>query len=203
MKSFVYDDLVEFEHLPYCVGVCLHNSSQRSNEKPNKPIPQSDRNVAVDEVVVNSVLNIRPNKQMQQVRRVRDVLFRPKRQFQRQGFNNGFQQPFGASQSQALANANSNHFGPNGFGSAAANSQAQGFQTNSATGNFGASSTAALTQAFNVQNGNAAGSLGNAFTQQYTLPDGRVIDINAANGASFGNGANSKGSSSTVNISRG
>lgn len=68
-----------------------------ANEKPNKapesgkfslnvPFLESecylglflaDRNIAVDEVIVDSVLNIRPNKQQQQVRRVRQI---PRRQ---------------------------------------------------------------------------------------------------------------------------
>lgn len=119
------------------------------------------------------------------------------------GFGHGFD-GFGSSQSQANANANSHHFGPRGFGAAAANSQAQGFQSQSPLGNFGASATGALTQSFDVNNGRSTGGFGGAFTQQYRLPDGRVIDVSAANGLTYGpDGRPASSRSNSVNIHNG
>lgn len=124
--------------------------------------------------------------------------------FQHRRFPQGFGQDFGGSQSQANANANSHHFGPQGFGAAAANAQAQGFDSHSPLGNFGASSTGALTQSFDVNNGKSTGGFGGSFTQQYRLPDGRVIDVSAANGLTYGPDGNpARSQSNAINISQG
>lgn len=159
-------------------------------------------NIAVDEVVVESSLYIKP-KPRPQLRRTRNAIFaefnnnivplilhrRVKRQFQ---------------QSQAISNAaaNQNYASPFGFQSSAANAQAQAFNAQGPSGSFGASAAGTGTQALNLNRFGAQNSAGASHSLNFNLPNGQTINFASTN--SFANGpagntANSRGSSVSVN----
>lgn len=160
--------------------------------------------VAVDEVVVESSLYIKP-KQRPQLRRVRRSILsdldnlkslvehrRVKRQFGEYG------------QSQAVSNAaaQQNYNNLFGFGNSAANAQAQAFNAQGPSGGFGASAAGTLTQAVNGNHLGVQNAAGASHALTFNLPNGQSVNFastnNFANGPN-GNNANSRGSAVSIN----
>ncbi|XP_014097407.1 uncharacterized protein [Bactrocera oleae] len=186
-------------------AACITASSLNVVSEDNtRSAPLPINGAAVDEVLVESSLYIKPKSNMRpQVRRVRSIPYamplnsasllehvRVKRMPQS-----------GQSQATAAADANSFKFGPHGSSAAAANAGSQAFNAFGPHSAFGASSAGTLTQAsqfgaFGPQNSAAA-----SMSQAYRLPNGQVINFAStnsfANGAN-GNNANSRGSSVSV-----
>ncbi|XP_037933062.1 uncharacterized protein LOC119667808 [Teleopsis dalmanni] len=173
---------------------------------PSAPLPSTG--AAVDEVVVESSLYIKP-KPKPNVRRIRSIPNielasliehkRVKRIPRRQ--NNAFQQPeYGQSQAAANAAANNNYQNPFGFGASQANAQSQAFNAQGPSGSFGASSAGSVTQALNANKFGIQNSAGASLAQTYTLPNRQTINFASTN--SFANSplanANSRGSSVSV-----
>ncbi|XP_073837770.1 uncharacterized protein [Musca autumnalis] len=159
-------------------------------------------NIAVDEVVVESSLYIKP-KPRPQLRRTRSAIFpefnsylvplnfhrRVKRQFH---------------QSQAISNAAANQNFASQFGvqNSAANAQAQAFNAQGPSGSFGASAAGTGTQALSLNRFGAQNSAAASHSLNFNLPNGQKINFASTN--SFANGpagntANSRGSAVSVN----
>ncbi|XP_075162322.1 uncharacterized protein LOC142234992 [Haematobia irritans] len=158
--------------------------------------------IAVDEVVVESSLYIKP-KPRSQLRRTRNAVFGEfsnslaplilHRRVKRQN-----------RQSQAVVNAaaNQNSITNHGLHSSAANAQAQAFNAHGPSGSFGASSAGTATQALNVNRLGAQNAAGASHSLNFNLPNGQSINFASTN--SFANGpagntANSRGSAVSLN----
>ncbi|XP_061391131.1 uncharacterized protein LOC133326528 [Musca vetustissima] len=199
MKCFIV--LLMFVAINGLAVVAAVDDSNIANQHniQTQPLPG---NIAVDEVVVESSLYIKP-KPRPQLRRTRSAIFaefnnnlvplilhrRVKRQFQ---------------QSQAISNAfaNQNLASPFGFQNSAANAQAQAFNSQGPAGSFGASAAGTGTQAFNANRFGAQNSAAASHTLNFNLPNGQTINFASTN--SFANGpagniANSRGSAVSVN----
>ncbi|XP_054733113.1 uncharacterized protein LOC129241018 [Anastrepha obliqua] len=173
------------------------------------PLPANG--AAVDEVVVESSLYIKPKANLRpQVRRVRSIPFemplnsasllehvRVKRRPQFQPFA----PQYGQSQAIANADAHNRNVGPFGANTADSNAGSQAFNAFGPNGSFGASSAGTISQAtqsgpFGLQN-----SAGASMSQSYKLPNGQTINFASTNSFAngpFGNNANSRGSSVSV-----
>ncbi|XP_037814858.1 uncharacterized protein LOC119605676 [Lucilia sericata] len=178
------------------------NVVNQENTPQNTQLPSNG--VAVDEVVVESSLYIKPKQQRPQLRRVRRSIFdnfnfkslvehkRVKRQF------NDY------SQSQAAANAaaQQNYNNLFGFGNSAANAQSQAFNSQGPLGGFGASAAGTLTQATNGNKFGVQNSAGASHALTFNLPNGQSVNFASTNNfanAPGGNSANSRGSAVSVN----
>ncbi|KAI8122359.1 hypothetical protein CVS40_6763 [Lucilia cuprina] len=183
--------------------------SQQKFPSVNQVLPMlliitASNGVAVDEVVVESSLYIKPKQQRPQLRRVRRSIFdnfnlksliehkRVKRQFNEY------------SQSQAAANAaaQQNYNNLFGFGNSAANAQSQAFNSQGPLGGFGASAAGTLTQATNGNKFGVQNSAGASHALTFNLPNGQSVNFASTNNfanAPGGNSANSRGSAVSVN----
>lgn len=154
------------------------------------------------EVLVESSLHVRKANPAvrRNVRSVLDllvpapeaVLVRQKRQFG----------GFGASSSNANANAFNQQFGPNGFGASAANAGAQSFYNQGPGGGFGASAANSASQGFQAGPGGFSGSAGQSGSQSYKLPGDRDINLSYSGGFSVANGQPSVSQGSSISFSK-
>ena len=160
---------------------------------------------AVDEVVVQSSLHIKPKQQRLQLRRVRrsilGVLDNRKSLLEHKRVKRQFGQ-FGQSQAVANAAAQQNFNNQFGFGNSAANAQAQAFNAQGPAGSFGASAAGTVTQALNGNSLGFQNSAGASHALTFNLPNGQSVNFASTN--SFANGpggnnANSRGSAVSVN----
>ncbi|XP_013114655.1 uncharacterized protein LOC106092364 isoform X2 [Stomoxys calcitrans] len=159
-------------------------------------------NIAVDEVVVESSLYIKPKPQPQ-LRRTRNAVFGE--------FSNSLlplvlhrrvKRQFGQTQAVANAAANQNSKTNGGLQSSAANAQAQAFNAQGPSGSFGASSAGTATQSLSINSQGTQNAAGASHSLNFNLPNGQSINFASTN--SFANGpagnmANSRGSAVSVN----
>jgi len=155
----------------------------------NQDVASQPSGLAVEEVVVESSLNIR--KKPQPVRQTRNAVYiypvndliltalrRQKRQFNPN---------WGASNSAAQANANAFNFRPGGgFDTSNAFSNAQGFQNRGPGGSFGANSAGAFTDNFSVGPNGINGGASFSNSQNYDLPNGHHLNLALAQGFTIG-----------------
>jgi len=155
----------------------------------NKDVALQQSGIPVEEVIVQSNLNVR--KKPQPVRQTRSVVYiypvndlilaahrRQKRQFNPN---------FGASSSAAQANANAFNFRPGGgFDTSNAFSNAQGFQNRGPLGSFGANSAGAFTDNFSVGPNGVNGGASFSESQNYDLPNGHHLNLALAQGFTIG-----------------
>ncbi|XP_062550493.1 uncharacterized protein LOC134215287 [Armigeres subalbatus] len=152
---------------------------------------------AYEEIRVESSLNVRKTNPAakRHVRSVVDILVpsnaRVKRQFG----------GFGASSSQANANAFNQQFGPSGFGSSAANAGAQSFFNQGPGGGFGASAANSASQGFQAGPGGITGSAGQSGSQTYHLPGNRDISLAYTGGFSVADGKPSVSQGNSISFS--
>ncbi|XP_067644681.1 uncharacterized protein [Eurosta solidaginis] len=175
---------------------------------PSAPLPNG---AAVDEVVVESSLYIKPKVNMRpQVRRVRSIPFdmpltsasllehiRVKRVPKYQSLP----PQYGQSQATANAAAHDIKYVRYGTNTAASNAGAQAFNTFGPNGSFGASSAGTISQATQMGPLGVQNSVGASLSQTYTLPNGQTINFASTNSFAngpFGNNAYSRGSSVAV-----
>ncbi|XP_058456271.1 uncharacterized PE-PGRS family protein PE_PGRS10-like isoform X2 [Malaya genurostris] len=140
---------------------------------------------AHEEILVESSLNVRKSNPAvrKHARSLMDLLMspshsRPKRQFG----------GFGASSSNANANAFNQQFGPQGFGASAANAGAQSFYNQGPLGGFGASAANSASQGFQGGPGGFSGSAGMSGSQSYHLPGNHDVSLSYTGGFSVANG---------------
>jgi len=169
------------------VAFVVGYNALENNEADKNVAQQPNEAPVVEEVIVESNLNVR--KKPTPARQRRNIIYiypveeyvltankRQKRQFPN----------FGSSQSSANANAFNQQFGPNGFGSSSALAQAQGFHNNGPLGGFGANSAGSQTQSFQAGPDGIRGSAAFSQGQNYDLPNGHHLSLNLANGFSIG-----------------
>lgn len=198
----------------------VSNVSEQENS-PSAPLPSNG--AAVDEVVVESSLYIKPKAKPSFRRTIRSIHpaalhvsnvnallsslvehKRVKRQPQR---NRPQRQPqgqfYGQSQAAANAAANAQHRGPGGFGSSAANALAQAFNAQGPAGSFGASSAGTVTQAQNANKFGFSNSAGASMSQVFHLPNGQTINFASTNNFANAPGANANSRGGAVSVSQG
>ena len=95
-------------------------------------------------------------------------------------------QQYGQSSALANANANSQNFGPNGFGASQAGAGAQSFQSQGPLGGFGASASNAQSQGFQAGPGGIQGNAGFSGGQSYNLPGGHNVALTYGAGYNVG-----------------
>ncbi|XP_055629453.1 uncharacterized protein LOC129770562 [Toxorhynchites rutilus septentrionalis] len=185
------------------LSVLVALTSAQSGDAASK---HKTNTAAFEEIQVQSSLNVRKTNlpARRHVRSIEDLLLngmysgsqhtvksRTKRQFGK----------FGATSSNANANAFNQQFGPQGFGASAANAGAQSFYNQGPLGGFGASAANAQSQGFQVGPGGITGSAGMSGSQSYSLPGNRDISLSYTQGFSVANGKPSVSQGNSISIS--
>ncbi|XP_036326420.1 uncharacterized protein LOC118739286 [Rhagoletis pomonella] len=190
--------------------IATHGSASSLNVVSDDSIasaPLPATGAAVDEVVVESSLYIKPKTNLKpQVRRVRSIPFdmplndasllehvRVKRRPQFQ--------PLTPQYGQSQATADASAFDRKGPNSAASNAGSQAFNAFGPNGSFGASSAGTLAQTSQLGSHGFQISAGASMSQMYRLPNGQVINFASTNSFAngpFENNANSRGSAVSV-----
>ncbi|KAM7359181.1 uncharacterized protein ACRADG_003876 isoform 2-T3 [Cochliomyia hominivorax] len=178
------------------------NVGNQENTQQNVQLPSSG--VAVDEVVVESSLYIKPKQQRPQLRRVRRSILNDLNNFNLKTLveHKRVKRQFGQSQAVSNAAAQNNYYNRFGFGNSAANAQAQAFNAYGPYGGFGASAAGTVTQALNGNRFGFENSAGASHALTFNLPNGQTVNFASTNSFAngpFGNNANSRGSSVSIN----
>ncbi|EDS35476.1 conserved hypothetical protein [Culex quinquefasciatus] len=174
------------------VSACAHSEGKDAAQKSKSDV------ATFEEIKVESSLNVRKNNPAarRHVRSVVELLMpsvvRTKRQF-----GGGF----GATSSQANANAFNQQFGPQGFGASAANAGAQSFYNQGPGGGFGASAANAASQGFQAGPGGFSGSASQSGSQSYKLPGNRDVSLSYSGGFSVADGKPSVSQGNSISFS--
>uniref|UniRef100_A0A182IMU5 Uncharacterized protein n=1 Tax=Anopheles atroparvus TaxID=41427 RepID=A0A182IMU5_ANOAO len=169
---------------------------------------QNDKDAAIRdrasngyEVLVESSLHVRKANPAvrRNVRSVIDLLVPPEALLVRQ--KRQFPGGFGASSSNANANAYGQYYGPDGFGASAANAGAQSFYNQGPGGGFGASAANSASQGFSAGPGGFSGSAGQSGSQTYKLPGNKDVSLSYTGGFSVANGQPSVSQGSSLSFS--